>query len=156
MDLDKFNFSVEDVRIHRENLARAEKWCRERALHADGTAVFGPGPLAVHSLRCAHRILSVITKIFSLQINWDEYIGHYILGARHYLLKEKPESLPQARVLLRRLYLLDKLVSMLFYGLLFWLIYSYWNDIVYSFEAISDTTSDFINQRFLRNKVESI
>lgn len=91
-----------------------------------------------------------------LQINWDEYIGHYILGARHYLLKEKPESLPQARILLRRLYLLDKLVSMLFYGLLFWLIYSYWTDIVYSFETISNTTSEFINQRFIKNKIESI
>lgn len=91
-----------------------------------------------------------------MQINWDEYVGHYILGARHYLLKEKPESLPQARILLHRLYLLDKLVSILVYGLLFWLIYSYWNDIIYSFETILDTTSGFINQRFIKNKIESI
>lgn len=91
--------------------------------------------------------------LFQLQINWDEYIGNYILGARHYLLKEKPETLPKARVLLRRLYLLDKFVSLIFYGLILWLIYSYWQNIIYSFEAVLDGTSTFINYRFIKPKV---
>lgn len=84
------------------------------------------------------------------QIDWDEYIGHYILGARHFLLKEKPETLPKARVLLRRLYLLDKLVSVLLYALIFWIIYSYWNSIIYSFESVLDHSAGFINQRFTK------
>lgn len=98
------------------------------------------------------KLISVLYFFFVcyLQINWDEYVGLYILGARHYLLKEKPESLPQARILLRRLYFLDKFVSILFYGLLLWLIYSYWDNIIYGFEAVLDSSANFINQRFVR------
>lgn len=88
------------------------------------------------------------------QIDWDVYVGHYILGARHYLLKEKPESLPKARILLRRLYLLDKLFSALFYALILWLVYSYWNNIIYSFESILDNSTSFINQRFTKVRNE--
>lgn len=84
------------------------------------------------------------------QIDWNTYLGNYILGARHFLLKEKPETLPKARVLLRRLYLLDKLVSILIYGLILWLIYSYWNNIIYSVESVFDKSADFINQRFTK------
>lgn len=88
---------------------------------------------------------------FSVEdIDWNSYLGNYILGARHFLLKEKPETLPKARVLLRRLYLLDKLVSILFYGLILWLIYSYWNNIIYSVESVFDKSADFINQRFTK------
>lgn len=35
-------------------------------------------------------------------VDWTKYIQNYILGARHYLLKEKPETLPAARIFLRR------------------------------------------------------
>lgn len=83
-----------------------------------------------------------------MQIDWDEYIRSYILGARHYLLKEKPETLPKARVLLQRLYVLDKVVSILFYGLIGWFFYSYWNSIIYGCETMFDVTRDaFIHRR---------
>lgn len=85
------------------------------------------------------------------KINWDEYIGHYILGARHFLLKEKPDSLPRARILLRRLYLLDKLVSVLLYGLALWLMYVYWSTAVNAFESILDFSSDFIDRRYMKH-----
>lgn len=85
------------------------------------------------------------------KINWDEYLGHYILGARHFLLKEKPDSLPRARILLRRLYLLDKLVSVLMYGLTVWLMYVYWNNIVNAFESVLDYSSDFIDRRYMQH-----
>lgn len=84
------------------------------------------------------------------QIDWNEYLGNYILGARHFLLKEKPETLPKARVLLHRLYLLDKLVSILFYGLIFWLMYSYWSNIIYSFESVLDKSAGFFQHRFTK------
>lgn len=35
-------------------------------------------------------------------IDWDEFLQNYVLGARHYLLKETPESIPQARKLLTK------------------------------------------------------
>lgn len=85
-----------------------------------------------------------MTIIVYLQINWDEYVGYYILGARHYLLKEEPESLPQSRILLRRLYILDRIASALFYGLILWVIYLYWSTIIYSFETAIDISSDFL------------
>lgn len=84
------------------------------------------------------------------QIDWNEYLGNYILGARHFLLKEKPETLPKARILLHRLYLLDKLVSVLFYGLILWLIYTYWSSIIYSFESVLDQSAGVFKQRFTK------
>lgn len=36
------------------------------------------------------------------RVNLEEYLLNYILGTRLYLLKEKPESLPKARALLKR------------------------------------------------------
>lgn len=36
------------------------------------------------------------------QVDTTEYLRNYILGTRHFLLKEKPESLPKARAMLKR------------------------------------------------------
>lgn len=36
------------------------------------------------------------------QVDQQDYIKNYILGTRHFLLKEKPETLPKARKLLQR------------------------------------------------------
>jgi alcohol-forming fatty acyl-CoA reductase len=36
------------------------------------------------------------------QIDMDDYLKTYILGTRLYLVKEKPETLPKARALLKR------------------------------------------------------
>lgn len=36
------------------------------------------------------------------QIDWGSYLEHYILGIRHFLLKENPDTLPAARVHLRK------------------------------------------------------
>lgn len=35
-------------------------------------------------------------------LNWDNYLLSYILGARKYCVHEEPDTLPQARKLLRR------------------------------------------------------
>lgn len=36
------------------------------------------------------------------QVNIKEYLLNYILGTRHYLLKDKPETLPKARAMLKK------------------------------------------------------
>lgn len=36
------------------------------------------------------------------KIDIKTYLRNYIIGTRHFLLKEKPESLPKARALLKR------------------------------------------------------
>lgn len=92
-------------------------------------------------------VFRILKCFFIPQINWDDYIGNYILGARHFLLKEKPETLPSARRLLRKLYLLDKFVHIMFYVLIGWMFYSYWDTILYSFEAMFDVSRDYISQR---------
>ncbi|KAK9306408.1 hypothetical protein QLX08_002921 [Tetragonisca angustula] len=45
------------------------------------------------------------------QIDWSLYLEHYILGIRHFLLKENPDTLPAARVHLRKLYWIHKAVQ---------------------------------------------
>uniref|UniRef100_A0A161M6X2 Fatty acyl-CoA reductase CG5065-like protein n=1 Tax=Triatoma infestans TaxID=30076 RepID=A0A161M6X2_TRIIF len=43
----------------------------------------------------------------------------------HFLLKENPKSLPRARRTLMFLWMLDKMMSFLFYFLLLWLLVNY-------------------------------
>lgn len=38
----------------------------------------------------------------SRQVDITNYLTNYILGTRHFLLKEKPESLPKARATLKK------------------------------------------------------
>lgn len=45
------------------------------------------------------------------QIDWPSYIEHYILGIRHFILKESPDTLPAARSHIRKLYWLHKAVQ---------------------------------------------
>lgn len=58
------------------------------------------------------------------KIDMESYLTNTILGARHYLMKEDPKSLPRCRVILKILYILDKLVSFGFYFLLAWIVVS--------------------------------
>ncbi|XP_073974468.1 putative fatty acyl-CoA reductase CG5065 [Rhodnius prolixus] len=53
------------------------------------------------------------------------YLTNTVLGARTYLLKENPKSLPRARRTLMILWILDKIMSFLFYFLILWLLVNY-------------------------------
>ncbi|CAH2211078.1 fatty acyl-CoA reductase 1-like [Pararge aegeria] len=53
-------------------------------------------------------------------IDIREYFKDAIIGARRYLLHEKDENLPKARVHYKRVTLLDKIVRTLFYSYIFW------------------------------------
>lgn len=38
-----------------------------------------------------------IFRVDTSAVEWEKYMEVYCLGIRHYLLKQKPESLPKAR-----------------------------------------------------------
>uniref|UniRef100_A0A146M6I1 Fatty acyl-CoA reductase n=2 Tax=Lygus hesperus TaxID=30085 RepID=A0A146M6I1_LYGHE len=69
-------------------------------------------------------------KIFNIEfesVSMIPYLTNCILGARHFILKEDPKSLPRSRVLLKVLWVLDWIASLTFYYLLFLMIYN-WSD----------------------------
>lgn len=89
------------------------------------------------------------------KVDCNEYLLNYILGTRHFLLKEKPESIPKARAMLKRfdivimnlkcelmnfnffrLYYLDKLASILFYALILYFFLSNFATIFNFFDYI--------------------
>ncbi|XP_076239560.1 fatty acyl-CoA reductase 1 [Calliopsis andreniformis] len=45
------------------------------------------------------------------QIEWSSYLEHYILGIRHFVLKESPDTLPAARLHIKKLYWLHRAVQ---------------------------------------------
>ncbi|PSN41791.1 hypothetical protein C0J52_21752 [Blattella germanica] len=65
------------------------------------------------------------------KVDWDSYIKNFVLGTRHYFLKEDPATLPQARKHMKRLYWVDRTFSFLFYCLLLWTLLS-WSDQIIS------------------------
>ncbi|CAO1407990.1 unnamed protein product [Diamesa serratosioi] len=81
------------------------------------------------------------------KIDAKQYIRDYIIGARTYLLKEKPENLPKAKANLKKLYYLDKCVTILFYGLILFLIYSYLGSFLHSIENVFEGTRELLFTR---------
>lgn len=59
------------------------------------------------------------------QVNWDIYISDYIRGMRTYILGESDDTLPYARKVLRRLYILDWASKILFFTLTFWFLWTH-------------------------------
>lgn len=59
------------------------------------------------------------------QVNWDVYISDYIRGMRTYILGESDDTLPYARKVLRRLYILDWATKILFFTLTFWFLWTH-------------------------------
>lgn len=64
-------------------------------------------------------------------VDWDVYIRNFVLGTRHYYLKEDPATLPKARRHNRRLYWVDRTVSAFFYLLIVWMLL-HWSDQIIS------------------------
>nr|CAD7268996.1 unnamed protein product [Timema shepardi]CAD7580630.1 unnamed protein product [Timema californicum] len=74
------------------------------------------------------------------QVIEEQYLKDCLLGGRQYCMKEPLSSLPRCRRILKVLYVVDKLWSILFYGLLLWLVYSYSETARY----VLDTTTEYI------------
>ncbi|XP_013191884.2 putative fatty acyl-CoA reductase CG5065 [Amyelois transitella] len=59
------------------------------------------------------------------EIDWMEYIGFYIKGAREFCMKEDPATIPQAKRLQKQLYYLDWVTKIVLYSLCIYFIYYY-------------------------------
>lgn len=57
-------------------------------------------------------------------INWNDYVLDYVMGARKYCLHEEPETLPYARKLLKKLYVLNVIKNVLVVALLFYFFFN--------------------------------
>ncbi|KAL7038720.1 hypothetical protein ACKWTF_009670 [Chironomus riparius] len=66
------------------------------------------------------------------KINHEVYARNCVFGIRQFIVKEKPEQLPKARSMLRKLYIVDRMVTFIFYGLIILWIYSYFGKFFYS------------------------
>ncbi|CAH0713004.1 unnamed protein product, partial [Brenthis ino] len=55
----------------------------------------------------------------------DMYLRDYVIGTRHYVLKEDPSTLPRARKLIKIRYIVDVVMKILFCTLCLWFLYSY-------------------------------
>ncbi|XP_061722420.1 putative fatty acyl-CoA reductase CG5065 [Cydia pomonella] len=58
-------------------------------------------------------------------VNWNSYIRDYIFGARTYCCQEDPATLPQARILQKRLYYLDWAAKIIFCSLCAYFLFYY-------------------------------
>lgn len=74
------------------------------------------------------------------QVNWEAYIRTYIMGMRTYILGESEATIPHAKKVLRRLYILDRLVTFAFYGLIFWFLWTHLDSLVESSDILIQST----------------
>jgi len=58
------------------------------------------------------------------EVETVQYMTDSVLGARHYLMKEDPATIPRARRTLNMLWALDRTVTLLFYLFLAWMLVS--------------------------------
>lgn len=70
------------------------------------------------------------------QVNWEQYIRGYIIGMRKYILGENEETIPKAKKVLRRLYILDRLTKYTFFILIFWFLWAHLESFVEQSDAI--------------------
>lgn len=75
-------------------------------------------------------------ELFLEQVCWEEYILNYIMGMRLFIIKESLESMPQCKRTLRRLYILDRIVTYFFYGIIFWFLWNNIDSILGGFENL--------------------
>ncbi|KAG7214156.1 hypothetical protein KM043_001507 [Ampulex compressa] len=61
-------------------------------------------------------------------ISWDLYLLDYILGARRYILKDDPSTMPRARRVFRYLYFADWCVKLTLAAFVLWILYP-WTDV---------------------------
>ncbi|EDS29031.1 fatty acyl-CoA reductase 1 [Culex quinquefasciatus] len=85
-------------------------------------------------------------------LDYSTYFLNYVLGIRQYVLKEPPETMPKAKRLLRKLYIMDKLVQAAIHTLILWLIWSYWKIVIGPIQLVLDTSIEAINNSIARER----
>ncbi|XP_072948535.1 putative fatty acyl-CoA reductase CG5065 [Epargyreus clarus] len=74
------------------------------------------------------RISATENEVFYTDVSsldTDDYLKDYVLGARHYVCKEDPASLPRAKKLNKIRYVADIVTKFILYSLFAWFLYSY-------------------------------
>lgn len=56
-------------------------------------------------------------------IDWDEFTRIYVHGIRYYLVKDPPETIPRAKILLKCLYVIDRIAKAVLLALAVYIIY---------------------------------
>ncbi|XP_030370365.1 putative fatty acyl-CoA reductase CG5065 [Scaptodrosophila lebanonensis] len=79
------------------------------------------------------------------QVNWERYISNYIVGMRTYILGESAATLPHARKVLRRLYILDWVSKILLGALAFWFLWTHLDGFVETSDAFIRSSLYVIN-----------
>ncbi|GLV36882.1 uncharacterized protein CBL_02283 [Carabus blaptoides fortunei] len=74
-------------------------------------------------------------------MDWNQYILNYVLGARKYCVHEEPHTIPRARKILRRLYIMDCIKNVLLLIFFVWMFWSYAQIIFSGFENIARSTA---------------
>lgn len=91
-------------------------------------------------------------KIFSIdfeKVETTPYLTDCVLGARMYLMKEDPSSLPRCRRNLKILYVVDRSFKLLMFLLLAWLLISYYDTAQYLVRTAKD---NFLTPIFTRKR----
>uniref|UniRef100_A0A0A1XHC5 Fatty acyl-CoA reductase n=1 Tax=Zeugodacus cucurbitae TaxID=28588 RepID=A0A0A1XHC5_ZEUCU len=70
------------------------------------------------------------------QVNWELYIRGYIIGIRKYILGESEDTIPKAKKVLRRLYILDRITKYTIGILIFWFLWAHLEFFVEQSDAI--------------------
>ena len=69
---------------------------------------------------------SLATFDFDIKsLDWKSFIDHYVLGTRHYVLKNKPDTLHSSRKKMRILHLLHFIVQIAFAAFIYYLFMSF-------------------------------
>ncbi|XP_017848347.1 putative fatty acyl-CoA reductase CG5065 isoform X2 [Drosophila busckii] len=82
------------------------------------------------------------------QVNWETYISNYIRGMRTYILGESDATIPYAKKVLRRLYILDWVAKILLFTLTFWFLWTHLDGFVEKSDAFIRSSLQIIyNER---------
>ncbi|KAM3955188.1 LOW QUALITY PROTEIN: fatty acyl-CoA reductase 2-like, partial [Aphomia sociella] len=90
-------------------LARRFKMAADGEYFANHEWQFGISELQTLNSDASHAVDHANFPYWPVQFNWETYIGAYMLGIRRFILKDTPESLPNARTKLKRLYWVHRL-----------------------------------------------
>ncbi|KAG5683857.1 hypothetical protein PVAND_013119 [Polypedilum vanderplanki] len=60
-------------------------------------------------------------------LDWDDYIGRYMMGIRTYVLKDDISSLPKARQKLQKIYYMKLFLQFLLFATIYFVFYGIWN-----------------------------
>ena len=89
------------------------------------------------------------------QVNWEAYIRTYIMGMRTYILGESELTIPYAKKILRRLYILDRVVKLMICVFIFWYLWTHLDGLVERSDVLIQNTLQTI-YNYNKNKTNEL